>query len=288
MENNNTEAFSNAIKYIKQHMNPVYGITENADQYIPLYCYTATTSYALGLTVQERQSVLLELRKLFDFFYDLTIEKTGRFHAKWEEYVHSTTDPVHLLTAMLHRNKAANFTEGNTFVCIGVPAGSYFDDKEVGHEFGEITYAIYGMYNFLKLHTNYEDLFNSELQKASCLYKEIISNPNNRRVYLKMRLKKTDIAFLSDAINEANKATVEAVDEKVQYICDFLLRFPETSFESAADYSVALNTGFQFARPLGNCKYELFEGIEEFNDVAFEKKLASSYILLKSYESYGK
>jgi hypothetical protein len=49
MDAQNTEAITNACMLILKHMNPLLGIKENAEQYIPLFCYTATSSYALGL-----------------------------------------------------------------------------------------------------------------------------------------------------------------------------------------------------------------------------------------------
>ena len=281
MDTNNSEVITDACVLLLKHMNPILLIKEKSDQYIPLYCYTATSSYALGLTAQERHEVILNLRKLFDFFYELTIEKDGIFHAAWKEYTfHSVS---HEGTARNHRQNISNFTEGNTFVCIGSPDGYYFDDNELGLEFGEITYAIYGLYNFLKNNTDYNHLLNNELQTASDLYESIINNPANRRIFLRMKLKKTDIAYLSDAINDVHQATVESVDEKVKWLIGSYLptRDPRFHLNSAAACSAMLNSNFQFAKPLGNCKYELCEGVEEIKDIIFEREMVSTYIKLE-------
>ena len=282
MDAQNTEAITNACMLILKHMNPLLGIKENAEQYIPLFCYTATSSYALGLTKKERQEVVQNLRRLFDYFYDLTIEKTGKYHSEWEEY--SKTFVTHKGGAMSHRSNVSNFTEGNTFVCIGSPDGYYFNDKEQGLEFGEITYVIYGMYNFLKNNTDYNNLINSDIRTASDLYEDIINNPSNRRVYLRMRLKKTDIAYLSDTINDRNRASEEAVNKQLSFIFD-ILPTRDPIHCTAAGCSAMLNAEFQFAKPLGNCKYELCEGIEEIKDVIFEREMASAFIkLIASYK----
>ncbi len=278
MNTQNTEPITDVCKLLYKHMNPLLDIKEGADQYIPLYCYTATSSYALGLSKQERNEVVRNLRMLFDFFYELTIEKTGKYHAEWEEYAKISIS--HKGGAMSHRMNISNFTEGNTFVCIGSPDGYYFDDNEQGLEFGEITYVIYGMYNFLKKCTDYDQLFNNELQAASDLYENIVTNPCNRRIYLRMKLKKTDIVYLSDIINDAHRATVESVNEKVKFLCDVGLPSRNPHLCTAAICSAMLKSDFQFAKPLGNCKYELCEGVEEIKDIIFEREMVTAYINL--------
>lgn len=169
-------------------------------------------------------------------------------------------------------------------MCMGSPDGYYFDDNELGLEFGEITYVIYGMYNFLKNNTDYDNLISSDIRAASDLYEGIINNPSNRRVYLRMRLKKTDIAYLSDTINERNRASEEAVDKRISFIMEMLpTRDPNQC--TAAMCSAMLNTDFQFAKPLGNCKYELSEGVEEIKDIIFEREMVSAFIkLIDSYK----
>lgn len=279
MDNHNTEVLANACKHKLDCMDPLRGIKEGADRYVPLYCYTATSSYALGLTKLERQEVVRSLRKLFDYFYELTIEKTGKYHVEWEEYtMHSVS---HESSAQQHRINAANFTEGNTFVCIGSPEGNYFNDKEKGSEFGEITYVIYGMYNFLKNNTDYDKSLNNEIRIASDLYESIINNPNNRRVYLKMKLKKTDIAYTSDTINDRNRANEETLNIKIRTIYD-LIPILGSNSNGALICSTMLKDGFQFAHPLGNCNFELCDGVKEIKDIVFERKMAIEYIKMKS------
>lgn len=281
MENQNTEAIVGACRLLYKHMNPLLDIIENAEQYIPLYCYTATSSYALGLTKSERQNIIQSLRKLFDFFYELTLDHNGKYHSDWNRFADLYPDICHISSIKSHREKVSNFTEGNTFVCIGSPDGYYFDSKVKGLEFGEITYVIYGMYSFLKEFTDYEQLFNSELQKASDLYESIICNPANRRIYLRMRLKKTDIAYLSDTINEKNIATIEKIDKKVGFLCDVSIPSRDPFLCSAAVCSAMLSADFQFAKPLGKCKYDLCEGVEEIKDIIFEREMASAFVKLK-------
>ena len=282
MDTHNTEAITNACTLILNHMNPLREIKEDANQYVPLYCYTATSSYALGLTRNERQEVVMCLRNLFDFFCNLTVEKDGRFHAEWTEYARLNRAESHIDSVLGHRSRIANFTEGNTFVCIGSPDSYCFNDKEQGLEVGEITYVIYGMYNFLKHNTDYDDLIKSDIKEASDLYESIINNPRNRRVYLRMRLKKTDIAYLSDVINDDHRATVELIDDKVSFLCNHYLKSRKPHMCSEAACSAMLNSDYQFAKPLGNCKYELCEGIEEIKDIIFEREMASAFVKLIS------
>lgn len=282
MDVNNIEVIKDACMLLYKHMNPVLDIKENAELYVPLYCYTATSTYALGLNKQERREAILKLRKLFDFFYELTIEKGGKYHSEWDEYAKKNPSMARVSSAMSHRDNASSFTEGNTFVCIGSPDGYYFEDSVPGFEFGEITYVLYGMHSFLKDLTNYEHIITKDIQTALDLYVSIISNPSNRRIYLRMRLKKADIIYLSDAINEGNRANEESINNKIEFLRNVHLPSRNPHNCSAAACSVMLNSDFQFAKPLGNCQYQLCDDIEEIKDIVFEREMATAFIKLNS------
>lgn len=256
-----------ALKIILRKFDPLYETGENRDKYLPLYCYTATSSYALGLTHEERHKTVKTLRQLFDFFYTLTIEASGKYHNLWREYCQFNHDN-HSSSAVLHHSKSCNFTEGKTFVCLGFPDGYYFDKNEPGQEFGEITYVIHGMYNFLKANTNYDCIFpDDELLIASNLYENIINNPDNKRVFLKLRLKKSDIAYVTQSIKEENKATEEKINQLIGRL--LLLKTGQ---------ALALKDNYKIAEPFGNCRYKLCADIAEFKDYESERENALRYL----------
>lgn len=287
MNAQNIEAIKDICLLLYKHMNPVLDIKENADLYVPLYCYTATTTYALGLTKQERQEVIQKLHKLFDFFYELTIENGGKYHSEWDKYAKKNPSTARLSSAMSHRDKVSSFTEGNTFVCIGSPDGYYFEDSVPGLEFGEITYVLYGMHSFLKELADYEQIISGDIQTAFDLYESIISNPCNRRLYLRMRLKKSDIVYLSDAINEGNRANEESINKRIEFLRNVYYPSRNPYNCTAAVCSVMLNSDFLFAKPLGDCQYKLCDGIEEIKDIVFEREMATAFLKLYSVLNIG-
>lgn len=267
MKKNTEEENMEALNIVLQSFNPTFNMGENIDKYVSLYCYTATSSYALGLTPDERHKTIYSMRLLFDYFYDLTIEKTGKYHEQWEKYCITNYDN-HCSSAMLHHSKANNFTEGKSFVCLGFPSGYYFDKNEPGQEFGEISYVIHGMYNFLQENSNYASLlYSNEIKRASELYESILRNPNNRRVFLKMRVKKSDVEYVTQNIRDDNRATEENINKAIAKV--IITKIPE---------ALALKDDYRFAEPLGNCCYKLCEDIVEINEPEKEREMAIKYL----------
>lgn len=272
MAKHTNEEITKALDIICQRFDPLYNISEDKDKYLPLYCYTATSSYALGLPPDERNKTIITLRKLFDFFCNLTIDKTGKYHEQWEKFCLLDNDN-HSFSASLHRSNACNFTEGKTFVCLGFPFGYYFDKEDPGQEFGEITYVIHGMYNFLKVNTDYNSIFfNDELKSASDLYERIINSHNNRRVYLKIRVKKSDVAYVTQCIREDNKASKEKIEAAIG-----------NAIFNELQVALALKDDYKLAEPLGNCCYKLCDNIVEIDNPEMEREMAIKYLeIIKS------
>ena len=258
---------------IDKLMCPTNNIRENKDKYVPLYCYTATSSYALSLSFNERQNTVVSLRKLFEYYCKLLMEKDSKYYLEWKEY--ALENKVPYVSIALHYQSVANFTEGNTFVSIGSPDGYYFDPGTKGLEFGELTYVMRDMYDYLKEYYDYYSLIDNAHIKDSELYETIINNTNNRRVFLKARLLKSDITYFGNILRDECRANAETFDDRMNDIMSYFLCCTNNRSSQAA----ILRPDFKFAEPLGNCKYSLSNGISEITDIEKERSMAYIYLL---------
>lgn len=243
------------------------------DEYLPLPCYTATSTYSLGLTFEERMNVVKSLRELFDFYYKLLVQEDAKYNAIWEQYRTESEIKGYRCGSLdieLHHSKASNFSEGNTFVCFGLPAGYYFDGSVKGMEFGELTYVIYPLHQCLKLKTDYDSLISDDIKESADLYERITKNPDNRRIYLRGRVKRSDILSIGDGVIDNDHVNEMKLDMFINYALEWI-SMSSPGMISSPNLVLRLKNDFKFAEPLGNCSYNLYKGVEEFFDIETEK-----------------